>query len=64
MQALNKFMSADTPSPSPPKKQTFQAPPKPPTRAADLMMDIIRQEDEAKPVRVYLRDIGRELTYV
>lgn len=39
---------ADTPSP--PKKSTTSSP-KAPTRAADLMMDIIRQEDAARPVR-------------
>lgn len=42
---------AATPSPSPPKKSTV-SPPKAPTRAADLMMDIIRQEDAARPVRL------------
>ncbi|KAK4704621.1 hypothetical protein P7C70_g1588, partial [Phenoliferia sp. Uapishka_3] len=41
---------ADTPSPSPPRKQMAPAPTRPPTRAADLMLDIIRQEDAAQPV--------------
>ncbi|KAM0752074.1 hypothetical protein T439DRAFT_200308 [Meredithblackwellia eburnea MCA 4105] len=43
---LWQVSKADTPSPSPPKKPV---PAKPPTRAADLMLDIIRQEDEAQP---------------
>ncbi|KAL8276976.1 hypothetical protein RQP46_010611 [Phenoliferia psychrophenolica] len=46
---LWQVSKADTPSPSPPKKQTTQAPPKAPTRAADFMMDIIRQEEASRP---------------
>lgn len=37
----------DTPSPSPPKK-TF--PPKVNSRAADLMMNVIRKEEASRPV--------------
>ena len=46
---------ADTPSPSPPKKTQPDGIARPPTRAADLMMDIIREEDAARPVSLSLQ---------
>lgn len=48
---LWQVSKADTPSPSPPKKPSQpDVSIRVPTRAADLMMDIIREEDSARPV--------------
>lgn len=46
---LWQVSKAATPSPSPPKKSAAPANPPTPTRAADLMLDIIRQEDASNP---------------
>ncbi|SCV70327.1 BQ2448_1721 [Microbotryum intermedium] len=56
---LWQVSKADTPSPSPPKKAASAAP-RSTTRAADMMMHIIRQEDAAKPDKASPMTSGRE----
>ncbi|ORY70641.1 hypothetical protein BCR35DRAFT_307947 [Leucosporidium creatinivorum] len=46
---LWQVSKADTPSPSPPKRMTTASSTIKPSFAADLMMDIIREEDAARP---------------
>ncbi|SGY14904.1 BQ5605_C013g07160 [Microbotryum silenes-dioicae] len=48
---LWQVSKAETPSPSPPKR-VASGTPRSTTRAADMMMDIIRQEDAARPHKI------------